>query len=174
MAMGAFATTLLTVSLAMMGFRGVSIQTLFVGNLCLVAGIGMFISAQWELVKGNTFAYTVLSAFGTSTFRLQNSGGIIDPERATLQNYLLMSFEGLFYAAYGFVMSPGLGITDSYGGLTPEYHNAFGFFILSRPMLPSTCEPQVSDMCSLGRDGRLLHHRFSTIQHRLYPNLHYS
>ncbi|RSL58024.1 hypothetical protein CEP54_008007 [Fusarium duplospermum] len=42
LAMGGFATTLLTVSLAMMGFRGVSLQTVFVGNLCFVACIGLF------------------------------------------------------------------------------------------------------------------------------------
>ena len=62
--MGGFATTLLTLSLAMMGFRGVTVQTVFIGNLCFVACVGLLISAQWEMVKGNTFAYTVLSAFG--------------------------------------------------------------------------------------------------------------
>lgn len=63
--MGGFATTLLSVSLAMMGFRGVTTQTMFVGDLCFVACIGLLISAQWEMVKGNTFSYTVLTAFGT-------------------------------------------------------------------------------------------------------------
>lgn len=62
--MGGFATTLLTVSLAMMGFRGVETQTMFIGDLCGVACIALLISAQWEMVKGNTFSYTVLSAFG--------------------------------------------------------------------------------------------------------------
>lgn len=62
--MGGFATTLLTLSLSMMGFRGVHTQSVFVGDLCFAAGIGMLISAQWEIVRGNTFAYTVLSAFG--------------------------------------------------------------------------------------------------------------
>lgn len=62
--MGGFATTLLTVSLAMMNFRGVSNQTIFVGDLCFVACIGLLISAQWSMVKGDTFSYTVLSAFG--------------------------------------------------------------------------------------------------------------
>lgn len=61
--MGMFATTLLTLSLAMMGFRGVREQAVFVGNLCFAAGIGMFVSAQWEMILGNTFSYTVLTAF---------------------------------------------------------------------------------------------------------------
>jgi succinate-acetate transporter protein len=36
----------------------------YLSNSNSVAGIGMVISAQWELVLGNSFGYTVLSAFG--------------------------------------------------------------------------------------------------------------
>jgi succinate-acetate transporter protein len=64
--MGGFATTFLSLSLAMMNFRGVFTQTIFMGDLCFVAGIGLLISAQWEMVRGNTFSYTVLSAYGLS------------------------------------------------------------------------------------------------------------
>ncbi|KAJ5668448.1 uncharacterized protein N7477_007018 [Penicillium maclennaniae] len=52
---GGFATTLMTLSLSMMGFRRVANQTVFIANLCFLAGFGLFISAQWEMVKGNTF-----------------------------------------------------------------------------------------------------------------------
>lgn len=45
MAMGEFATNLLTVSLAMMGFRGGSAQSVFIGNLVLVAGIRITVLA---------------------------------------------------------------------------------------------------------------------------------
>ncbi|CAI7565499.1 unnamed protein product [Penicillium discolor] len=76
LAMGGFATTLLTVSLAMMNFRGVYTQTIFMGDLCFVAGIAFF------------------------------------------------------YGGYGVIMIPALGIVDAYGGYTPEYHNALGFFVL--------------------------------------------
>ncbi|CAG8936463.1 unnamed protein product [Penicillium salamii] len=100
LAMGGFATTLLSVSLAMMNFRGVTSQTIFMGDLCFVAGIGLLISAQWEMVRGNTFSYTVLSAYA------------------------------LFYGGYGVLLIPALGIADAYGGFTPEYHNALGFFVL--------------------------------------------
>ncbi|KGO39135.1 GPR1/FUN34/yaaH [Penicillium expansum] len=100
LAMGGFATTLLSVSLAMMNFRGVFTQTIFMGDLCFVAGIGMLISAQWEMARGNTFSYTVLSAYA------------------------------FFYGGYGVIMIPALGIVDAYGGYTPEYHNALGFFVL--------------------------------------------
>ncbi|KAJ5757565.1 uncharacterized protein N7511_006259 [Penicillium nucicola] len=98
--MAGFATTLLTLSLAMMEFRGVSVQNVFIGNFCFVGCIALLISAQWEIVRGNTFGYTVLSAFG------------------------------LFYGGYGAILLPTLGIADSYGGQTPEYYNAMGFFVL--------------------------------------------
>lgn len=68
--MGGFATTLLSVSLAMMNFRGVSKQNMFVADLCFMAFIGMLISAQWEMVRGNTFSYTVLSAYGQWSARM--------------------------------------------------------------------------------------------------------
>jgi uncharacterized protein len=47
-----------------MEWRGVTTTNVYIGNFFFVAGIGMVISAQWELVKGNSFGYTVLSAFG--------------------------------------------------------------------------------------------------------------
>lgn len=50
-----------------MEWRGVTTTNVYIGNFFFVAGIGMLISAQWELVKGNSFAYTVLSAFGQLT-----------------------------------------------------------------------------------------------------------
>ncbi len=76
LAIGAFATTLTTLSLALMGFRGVSVTNAFVGDFFGVAGIGMVLSAIFELILGNTYAYTVLAAFG------------------------------LFYAGFGFIITP--------------------------------------------------------------------
>ncbi|RAH46254.1 uncharacterized protein BO95DRAFT_362091 [Aspergillus brunneoviolaceus CBS 621.78] len=96
---GAFATTLMTLSFSMMGFRSVSNQTVFIANLCFLAGIGLLISAQWEMMKGNTFAYTVLGAFA------------------------------FYYGGYGVLLMPPLGIVDSYGGKTTEYYNAFGLYL---------------------------------------------
>ena len=63
-------------------------------------------SANWELVRGNTYAYTVLAAFG------------------------------LFYAGYGFIITPSFGVADQYGGAdTPEYNNAVGFFVLRKYLI---------------------------------------
>ncbi|KAM0716499.1 hypothetical protein Q7P37_007944 [Cladosporium fusiforme] len=101
LAMGGFATSLITVSFAMMNFRDVTVQTLNIGNLCFVASIGLLISAQWEMVRGNTFSYTVLSAYG------------------------------LFYGGYGFLLIPTLEVAQTYGGsATPQYNNAFGLYVL--------------------------------------------
>ncbi|KAH7349460.1 GPR1/FUN34/yaaH family-domain-containing protein [Plectosphaerella cucumerina] len=94
-----FATTLMTLSLSMMGVRGVENEGIFIANLLLLAGLGLVISAQWEMVRGNTFPYTVLSAFG------------------------------FYYAGYGIMLLPPLGIIDSYGGRTSEYYNAFGLYL---------------------------------------------
>lgn len=63
-------------------------------------GIGMVISAQWELVLGNTYAYTVLSAFG------------------------------FFYGGFGAIITPLFGVAQSYGTDTVEYNNALGYFVL--------------------------------------------
>ncbi|KAM0718820.1 hypothetical protein Q7P37_005892 [Cladosporium fusiforme] len=101
LAIGAFATTLTTLSFALMGWRGLSTTNAFIGNFFAVAGIGMVVSAQWELVLGNTYAYTVLSAFG------------------------------LFYFGFGVIVTPLFGVAESYGGVeSVEYNNALGFFVL--------------------------------------------
>ncbi|KAK7225359.1 hypothetical protein V2G26_013362 [Clonostachys chloroleuca] len=100
--MGAVATTLLTISFGMLNFRDVTLQApVFVADLCFAAGAGLIISAQWEMLKGNTFSYTVLMAFG------------------------------FFYAGYGYVTIPSTGIMDFYGGsATPSFNNALGAYVL--------------------------------------------
>ena len=65
-------------------------------------GIGMVVSAQWELVLGNTYAYTVLSAFG------------------------------FFYGGFGAIITPSFGVLAAYGKDTAGYNNALGFFVLSK------------------------------------------
>lgn len=64
LAIGAFATTLTTLSLSLMEWRGVTTANAFVANFFFVAGLGMLITAQWELSVGNGFSYTTFSAFG--------------------------------------------------------------------------------------------------------------
>ncbi|RDW77728.1 hypothetical protein BP6252_05781 [Coleophoma cylindrospora] len=100
LAIGAFSTTLTTLSLSLMEWRGVTTTNVYIGNFFFVAGIGMVISAQWELVLGNSFGYTALSAFG------------------------------FFYGGFGAIITPLFGVTESYGTDTVEYNNALGFFVL--------------------------------------------
>lgn len=103
-----------------MEWRGVTTTNVYIGNFFFVAGrrprilnvmrcplitaagIGMVISAQWELVLGNTYAYTVLSAFG------------------------------FFYGGFGAIITPFFGVAASYGTNTAEYNNALGYFVLSK------------------------------------------
>lgn len=44
----------------------------------------------------------------------------------------LITSLAVFYGGYGVILCPSLGVLDSYGGPTPEYHNALGFYVLSR------------------------------------------
>lgn len=62
----------------------------------------MVITAQWELVRGNGFGYTVLSAFG------------------------------LFYGGFGAIITPFFGVKEAYGDDTAGYNNALGFWVLSK------------------------------------------
>ncbi|KAF7882044.1 uncharacterized protein EAF01_011824 [Botrytis porri] len=100
LATGEFATTLTTLSSALVGFRRLSNIDVFVANFNFCAGICMVISAQWELIRGNSYGYTVLSAFG------------------------------LFYAGFGALDIPFLVITAAYGDDTVQYNDALGFLVL--------------------------------------------
>jgi succinate-acetate transporter protein len=65
LALGAFGTTLTTLSLSLMEWRNVTTDNVFVANFFFIAAFGLVITAQWELSIGNGLAYTVFSAFGT-------------------------------------------------------------------------------------------------------------
>jgi hypothetical protein len=136
LAIGAFATTLTTLSFALMGWRDLSVTTAFIGNFFGVAGIGMVISAQWEIVLGNTYAYTVLSAFG------------------------------LFYLGFGVIITPFFGVAEAYGGAdTIGYNNALGFFVLSMFHCQSRCyHPRANHCDSVVRVQFLLPHRISALE----------
>lgn len=85
-----------------MGWRNLSSNNVFIGNFFFVAGIGMSVSAQWELVLGNSYAYTVLFAFG------------------------------MFYAGFGAIITPSFGVKEAYAGDLASYNNALGFWVLSK------------------------------------------
>ncbi|KZM23215.1 membrane protein [Ascochyta rabiei] len=68
LAIGVFATTLTTLSLSLMEWRGVKTNNVFVANFFFAAAFGLVVTAQWELSVGNGFAYTVFSAFVWTVF----------------------------------------------------------------------------------------------------------
>ncbi|KAH6703456.1 GPR1/FUN34/yaaH family-domain-containing protein [Verticillium dahliae] len=108
--------------------------TVFVGNLCFIAGVGLLVSAQWEMVRGNTFGYTVLSSFG------------------------------LYYAGYGVLRMPGMGIIEAYGGYTAEYYNAVGLYLLGEDtamIMTRYCSGAEADGSSLVHTQLLLPARLS-------------
>ncbi|KAH8176698.1 hypothetical protein LIA77_05116 [Sarocladium implicatum] len=100
LAIGAFATTLTTLSLSLMEWRGVTIANIHVANFFFVAAFGLLITAQWELAAGNGFAYTVFSAFA------------------------------LFYAGYAAILTPSFGISAAYADNPTELNNGLGFWVL--------------------------------------------
>ncbi|OMP87993.1 Protein alcS [Diplodia seriata] len=83
-----------------MEWRGLSTANAFVGNFFFIAGIGMVLSAQWELVRGNSYNYTVFSAYG------------------------------MFYGGFGAILTPLFGVSSSFADDEVGYNNALGFFCI--------------------------------------------
>jgi hypothetical protein len=50
--------------------------------------------------------------------------------RHALDKLTLRGIVAMFYGGYGATLIPAFGIIDAYGGFTPEYYNALGFFVL--------------------------------------------
>ncbi|KAF2755760.1 hypothetical protein EJ05DRAFT_503213 [Pseudovirgaria hyperparasitica] len=101
LAIGGFATTLTTLSLSLMEWRGVTTTNVYIGNFFFVAALGLLITAQWEMAFArNGLAYSIFSAFG------------------------------LFYGGYGAIITPSFGVQEAYGGDMREYNNALGFFVI--------------------------------------------
>ncbi|PRP85377.1 hypothetical protein PROFUN_07085 [Planoprotostelium fungivorum] len=99
LAIAAFSVTLTTLSFALMEWRGVTIQNVFVANFIFYAGITMLITAQWELVLGRSFPYLVFSSFGA------------------------------FYLGFGAIITPSLGVNASYPADGVMLYNAYGFYL---------------------------------------------
>ncbi|EFQ34233.1 uncharacterized protein GLRG_09377 [Colletotrichum graminicola M1.001] len=96
---GAFSTTLTTLSLSLMEWRGVTTTNVYIANYFFLAAFGLLISAQWELTAGNGFGYSMFSAFG------------------------------LFYAGYGAILTPSFGVAAAYGDDIQQLNNALGLFM---------------------------------------------
>jgi len=84
--LAAHAVTLMLLATQFMGWRGVNQPQVYVGNLWFFAGLYMFTTAQWCLVKGETFAYCVFGVF---------SG---------------------FYLSYAAILTPAFGVAAAFAG----------------------------------------------------------
>ncbi|OAA72367.1 GPR1/FUN34/yaaH [Cordyceps fumosorosea ARSEF 2679] len=104
---GAFATTLTTLSLSLMEFRGVTITNVYVANFFFVAALGLVISAQWELSAGNGFAYTVYSAFVWTIFVFTFLVASVTSNLVNILIYLFVDLGFLFIAASYFAKADG-------------------------------------------------------------------
>lgn len=103
-----------------MEWRGVTTANVFIPNFFFLSGIGMIVTAQWEMSFGNGFCYTVFSAFGTRPL----------PRRSKLGQPLTRSLEGFFYAGYGAILTPAFGVKEMYGGDETQYNNALGLWLI--------------------------------------------
>ena len=108
-----------------MEWRGVTITNVYVANFFFIAAFGLLITAQWELSIGNGFAYTVFSAFGTSTLEAIN---------------YRLTVTALFYAGYAAILTPAFGIVQAYGDDTVQLNNALGFFVIRKMTLNTVFE----------------------------------
>jgi uncharacterized protein len=81
-----------------MEWRKLTVTNVFIGNFFFVAGIGMIVSAQWELALGNSYGYTILSAFG------------------------------LFYGGFGAIITPLFGTKESYGTMLSDSGSLVSWF----------------------------------------------
>lgn len=97
-----FALTESCLGIVLMGWRGTTMDDVFVVNFFGIGGFGMLMAAQWIMLRGDTFAYTAISAYG------------------------------LFYVGLGFLFTPFFGVADAYGGSeTAAFCNAVGLLFSS-------------------------------------------
>jgi len=99
--LSAFALTTFILSLINMSTAGVTAPNIVVASAFGYGGLVQLLAGMWEMAVGNTFGATALSSFGG------------------------------FWIAFGITLTPGGFniIVGGYGGLTPEFLNAFAFFL---------------------------------------------
>ncbi|KAI5239853.1 hypothetical protein E4T43_06557 [Aureobasidium subglaciale] len=95
-----FALTTFLLSIINLGTRGIAEPNIVVGPAIAYGGLIQLLAGMWEMAVGNTFGATALSSYGG------------------------------FWIGLGITLTPGgFNIAAAYGGATPEFYTAFGFYL---------------------------------------------
>ncbi|THW32102.1 hypothetical protein D6D21_10501 [Aureobasidium pullulans] len=95
-----FALTTFILSLLNLGTRGSLEPNIIVGPALAYGGLIQLLAGMWEMAVGNTFGATALSSYGG------------------------------FWIGLGIIFTPGgFNIAAAYGGATPEFYAAVGFYL---------------------------------------------
>lgn len=101
MGLAGFALTTFVLALINLNVRGVQTPNLVVGPALAYGGLVQLLGGMWEMASNNVFAATALSSYGG------------------------------FWIGLGIIFTPGgFGIADAYGGMTPAFFTAVGFYLM--------------------------------------------
>jgi succinate-acetate transporter protein len=95
-----FSTTITSLSFFLMEFRSVTIPNVLIGNFFFLAGLGLLIAGQWEILIGNTFGFVVFCSFGG------------------------------FCLSFGAILGPTFGVAEAYVNNMDQYYNGLGLYLL--------------------------------------------
>ena len=90
-----------------MEWRGVTLDSAFIGNFFFAAAVGLFITAQWEMAVGNGVFYTVFGAIGLFTrLRVEHRDRVTDLPRRSLLCQLRGNSDPSFRRNHGVQRQP--------------------------------------------------------------------
>ncbi|KAL1867860.1 hypothetical protein Daus18300_006135 [Diaporthe australafricana] len=104
---GAFATTLTTLSLSLMEWRGVTTTNVYIANFFFIAAFGLVVTAQWELAIGNGLAYSIYSAFVWTVFVFALLIAVIPTNITFIVIFIFLVLGFLFVASSYFAAADG-------------------------------------------------------------------
>ncbi|KUJ14543.1 uncharacterized protein LY89DRAFT_736574 [Mollisia scopiformis] len=115
LAIGAFATTLTTLSLALMGWRNITVDNVFIGNF-----FSLLVLEWSSLRSGNWYLEIPLPH---CTERIWYADFLFDRPSSH-------SSSGFFYGGFGAIITAFFGVKEAYGDDTVGYNNSLGFFVM--------------------------------------------
>lgn len=119
LAIGAFATTLTTLSLSLMEWRGVTVTNVFIGNFFFTAGM--------DSIRNNGSSDFLTVELRNRHAHIRSMGVGSWQDLRVHGSLCIRSLLCRFWCYY----HPFLGVKEAYGEDTVQYNNALGFWILS-------------------------------------------